>query len=453
MSFESHISVTGPLADASVLGEIVYRLPCAESASVGAQPTMIPSYAIAESATIASNIPAPVLTFPAFDRTTWTEIQTAVLETKSTIGSSATLTDALGAAFPLRPADTLTLTPTGTLSIQYLLRLAETLRMLDVLSSQSEIIAALLDGWGLTDRIKPRLMLPLPEAGPVFTTLTDLHRLAVQRLAEALGISPQAALTLELTARLLEQAVAVDVADLVHAMSAAETATLADQLTRAIWVDLTGSETLTLTDAIQRTLTAVFQAEETLDLDDGAVSIAEVLLQAQETLAFIGLLPLAEGDYQAWVINTDSLGVTQYAQFPFDALATHAGRTYGLTATGLYELTGDDDDGEPIAAWIKTGDLTLGGTRRSSVPRAYLYVRQDGDLMLKTTTTDKGHRAVHWYRLTPSTVSGDDVATRRVRLGRGVRAVSWAFEIANVDGADFDLRGCEVLPVVLTRRI
>jgi hypothetical protein len=31
--------------------------------------------------------------------------------------------------------------------------------------------------------------------------------------------------------------------------------------------------------------------------------------------------------------------------------------------------------------------------------------------------------------------------------------VSWAFEIANVDGADFDLRGCEVLPVVLSRRV
>jgi hypothetical protein len=118
----------------------------------------------------------------------------------------------------------------------------------------------------------------------------------------------------------------------------------------------------------------------------------------------------------------------------------------------VYDLR-HDDDGEPIAAYIRTGDLMLGGTARCNVPRAYLYVRQEGDLFLKTLTVDRGHRAEFWYRLTPHASDGSDAATRRVRLGRGVRAVSWAFEIANVDGADFDLRGCEVLPVVLSRRV
>lgn len=360
--------------------------------------------------------------------------------------------DATGSVLGVSAWTLMSVSETADPQVVRWLKAAEPVELAATVQAVSEVTARLTELGRLLDSAGLALGLSATGGlGLVDTLPPSLLRLATLR--QSLGLSATSAVLVELAARLLEGMTAAETAALVQGLSAAETATLADRLTRAIWTELTSAEGLALADAAERSLTVVFRTDDALNLDDDSTSLLELLLRAGEQLAFIGKLPLADGDYQAWVINTDTLGVTQYAQFPFDALVTHGGATLGLTATGLYELSGDTDDGEPIAAWIRTGDLTLGGTRRSSVPRAYLYVRQDGDLILKTTTTDKGHRAEHWYRLTPSAADGADTATRRVRLGRGVRGVSWAFEIANVDGADFDLRGCEVLPVVLSRRV
>jgi hypothetical protein len=285
-------------------------------------------------------------------------------------------------------------------------------------------------------------------------TFADTLPAVVLRLAslrDQLGVSAQTALRLEIAARLLEGLTALEVAGAVHGLSAAETATLADRLTRALWSTLAPREALALSDATERSFTMVFAADEALGLADAAVNLVELLLRTTETLAFLGRMPLEDGDYEGWVMNSDSLGVTQYGNVPFVALATHAERTLGLTETGLYVLEGDTDDGEPIAAMLRTGDLTFGTGQRKSVPRAYLYLRQDGDMILKTISSERGRRSEFWYRVVLR--DGDDPGARRVRLGRGVRAVSWAFELVNVDGADFDLRGCEVLPVALSRRV
>lgn len=396
--------------------------------------------------------PDAVAALLASDRLDLVEIARGLQELTRALAERWRALDAAGAVLGVRAETLAILGETADPQVVRWLKAAEPVELAATVQAVSEVTARLTALGRLLD--SAGLALGLSATGGLGLTDTlppSLLRLATLR--QSLGLSATSAVLVELAARLLEGMTAAETAALVQGLSASETATLADQLTRAIWAELTSAEGLALADATERSLTVVFRADDALDLDDASTGLLELLLRAGEQLAFIGRLPLADGDYQAWVINTDTLGVTQYAQFPFDALVTHTGTTLGLTATGLYELTGDTDDGEPIAAWIRTGDLTLGGTRRSSVPRAYLYVRQDGDLILKTTVNDRGHRAEHWYRLTPSTADGADAATRRVRLGRGVRGVSWAFEIANVDGADFDLRGCEVLPVVLSRRV
>jgi len=185
-------------------------------------------------------------------------------------------------------------------------------------------------------------------------------------------------------------------------------------------------EALSLIDAMQRNMVFVAKTPEALQLINGPSVTVEALLKNKDVIAFVGHLPLGDDDYQAWVLNSDSLGVTEYTNWPFNSLANTRQATFGLTDTGLYELTGPDDDGEPIEALLRTGDLEFG--------------------------TNRGQRNETFYRV-DYRMSADDGQTRRVRLGKGNRGTTWAFELTNIDGGDFDVRGAEVLPVKLTRKI
>lgn len=158
-------------------------------------------------------------------------------------------------------------------------------------------------------------------------------------------------------------------------------------------------------------------------------------------------------EFQVWVMNADTRGTTSYSQFPMESLFVHQGVAYGVAETGLYRLEGDDDDGDPIQAVIASGDIDFGTSKQKNVPRAYLYLTQNGGMILKTITSLQGARHETYYELAQRpTDRQDDDTLRRVPLGRGVRGVWWRFEVHNVNGADFDFAGAEVLPVVLNRR-
>jgi len=179
----------------------------------------------------------------------------------------------------------------------------------------------------------------------------------------------------------------------------------------------------------------------------------EVLLRANDTFAFIGKLPLEDGDYSAWVLNAETTGVTSYSNFPFNSLITHNNYTYGITETGLYRLEGSTDENNPINVSVKTGDIDFGISREKNVPRAYLYILTNGELVFKTISTHQGSRTERNYALTVrSTDSDDDETMRRIPLARGLRGTWWSFELQNIDGASVEFKGAEVLPVVLSRR-
>jgi len=234
-----------------------------------------------------------------------------------------------------------------------------------------------------------------------------------------------------------------------HALSMDETVALADALGRAVTTHASRPETLALVDALTSALTIV--TRESIVLTDGLAASLITSAALRETLAFTLRLPLGNTDYELWVMNADTLGVTQYTQLPFQSLATFAGRTFGVMETGLYALEGDDDDGDPIPARFRTGLLDLGTPNHKRLLRGYLYLMSDKDVILKTITDQFGERKAIWYRLTAK--PSGHLQERRVKLGRGVQARSWSIEVANVDGADLDVRDMQVLPVVLKSRV
>ena len=277
----------------------------------------------------------------------------------------------------------------------------------------------------------------------------DITRLLL--LAEALAMASGSSTTLEIAQRLLEQMTVQDVATLARTWTVSETLAFADNAIRGIEALLRAQETLAIAESIRTGFVLI--AREALGTFDTLASTLEALLRAEDTLAFIGSIPLNDGDYQAWVMNADTTGVTSYTSFPMDSLFTHEGVPYGLTSTGLYRLEGDTDDGNPITAMLATGDIDFGTSQQKNVPRAYLYITQAGACILKTISSIRGSRHETYYELADRTSDGDgDLTYRRVPLGRGVRGEWWRFEVHNVSGSDFDFNGAEVLPVALRRR-
>jgi hypothetical protein len=60
--------------------------------------------------------------------------------------------------------------------------------------------------------------------------------------------------------------------------------------------------------------------------------------------------------------NTKNMGLSQYTSMPFDRGIVRIGkRKFGLSKTGLYELTGDNDDGAKIVSEVVTSSALVGG--------------------------------------------------------------------------------------------
>jgi hypothetical protein len=104
----------------------------------------------------------------------------------------------------------------------------------------------------------------------------------------------------------------------------------------------------------------------------------------------------------------------------------------------------------PIEALVRTGMADFGSSYRKSIPRAYLYLAQDGGVYLRVTSEWAGKRRQVWYSVAGR--ASADAAMRRVKLSRGMRGTAWQFEVANIDGGALDLRGAEVVPMVLSKR-
>jgi hypothetical protein len=308
----------------------------------------------------------------------------------------------------------------------------------------------------LTDTCFSIVSIDLPTTISVTDDLNAAVR-AVLELAILLEAQDTQTSSIIFATNLLEGLVVQDLFYQLAALDLDDAMDVADQLSSAIRAHLALPETATLLAELE-TAIVIPCADSIAVTDTGAVSVS-ALLSLSDGAAFIARLPLEDGDYQAWVMNAETTGTTTYANYPMGSVFTFQGVPYGVNETGLYRLEGETDDGEPINAVVATGDMNFGllgpdaDGREKNIPRAYLYLTQTGQVVLKTVTSLRGSRSETYYELAERTTdSTDDDTYRRVPLGRGVRGVWWRFEIHALNGATINLDGAEVRPVVLSRR-
>ena len=145
-----------------------------------------------------------------------------------------------------------------------------------------------------------------------------------------------------------------------------------------------------------------------------------------------------------WAVNLSHGGVTEYTNYNFNSFATMGSKYIAADADGLYELVGDDDDGDDIVARLKSGLLQFGRSNYSSFKGIYLGVRGGGDFVLRLVTGDG--------RSYTYSVEARTMETTKVNVGKGLRARYFSFELIST-GQDFDLDSIEFIPLVAKRRV
>lgn len=205
------------------------------------------------------------------------------------------------------------------------------------------------------------------------------------------------------------------------------------------------SETLTTTGAI----TGIRQfAADMEELMVHAASLSGALQLSANISEVVTVLTdiEREGSQIVWVVNTESGANWTYRGWNFSSFGEWNGKYFGAGNDGLFELTGDNDDGAPIAASILTGKSDFGTVQQKRMAYVYIGAAADGGLQL-TVHTDGG--AENTYDIPAQ----DLLSNSRTAIGKGLRSKYWQLEVTNPDGVDFEIESLELRPDGTIRRI
>lgn len=219
---------------------------------------------------------------------------------------------------------------------------------------------------------------------------------------------------------------------------------------------------LTLFDITDITGTVAFlrevltRLEETLQGESSLSAVRSRAAALTDTFFFGGVLALPEGQYEAWVLNLENFGLSQYLGWNFNSFAGN----YAANATGIYYLEGDTDAGAQIDAHVLTDWLDfeheLGPEDANKAhnlkrnPIAYLAGTSDGRLMLQVRATNQvGQLVEDWFEVGADRI---DPTNHRFFLGRRNLARFFQYKLTNVAGSDFDISNFAALVVLQERK-
>lgn len=220
----------------------------------------------------------------------------------------------------------------------------------------------------------------------------------------------------------------------------ADTANANDVLTDTASPQAALTDTATVTEVVTpiagnyALLVGAAQASNVISYGSSVLTTAlESVITAGDTIWAADLAAIA------WVMNTETTGLSTYDNYEFSSMVEHDGVLYGVSPAGLFALTGNDDQGRKITANVKTGFLDFGfeETKRMSD----LYVGYTGGSLECDVETYDGPQEVYTYQLEER--DADAPRNNRMKIGKGLSSRYWRMNVKNTNGADFQLYNVE----------
>ena len=231
---------------------------------------------------------------------------------------------------------------------------------------------------------------------------------------------------------------------------AADTAVFGEALTGTLRLLGSALDSIGFDENVAAGVRMLAIAEDELDLSVAAGGVSQLFERLSDDVLLYTTLRIGADDYVGWVLNEGA--PSEYRSFPMNGLEAFAGSYFGTASDGLYELVGDDDEGEDIDASFRTALWDFGTGQLKGQIEAYAALSTDGSRMVfKVITT--GQRGEVTETIYTQPVTAGDLHTERLKIGKALVGTYWQFELANVDGADFDVDSLDFRPMILTRRV
>lgn len=147
----------------------------------------------------------------------------------------------------------------------------------------------------------------------------------------------------------------------------------------------------------------------------------------------------------AFTLNMKRRGLTQFTGYNFNSFAIHNGVTLAAGPNGIFAISGETDNGVAIDASFK---IHAKGNELHRLRSAVVNCRADGDVVITVIPDeqDEGYE----YTLSKS---GTNLSKSRAKLGRGIKAPNFQFEVRNVDGADFEIDYISIETTPTSRKV
>jgi hypothetical protein len=179
------------------------------------------------------------------------------------------------------------------------------------------------------------------------------------------------------------------------------------------------------------------------------VPLPSIMANVPETVVIVDI----SGDEEtvtgyALVLNLENNALTEYDNYAFNSFAYFNGRYLGASETGIYNLTGRNDNDGTINAKARTGLQDGGSANRKGIEDAFVGLSTDGILTAKIVGDDK-----RTYQGKPIEPRNDELVTERVKFGKGIRSRYLGMEFENKNGCDFTIESAELVIVPLTRKM
>lgn len=208
-----------------------------------------------------------------------------------------------------------------------------------------------------------------------------------------------------------------------------------------------GASTSTLTASNQPQLSLLISVAEALSAVtarlDATVLAVEVVEARSQTW-------FTDTTVKAWVMNTETTAGSWYDNFCFESVASVRGVEFAVGPDGIYQLSGDTDQGRGIDAEVVSGLHDFGAPQVKRLDNMYFGYTSAGQLAVKAEVYESGRP--------PSTNLLEQRAAAaprnsRVTPGKGLWGRYWRLTISNVSGTSFEINDASVDLAVSPRRI
>lgn len=147
-------------------------------------------------------------------------------------------------------------------------------------------------------------------------------------------------------------------------------------------------------------------------------------------------------------MNRNTGALSQYLGFDFNSLCVFSGKVLGVNDDGLFELTGDTDNGADIDAFVELPTTDFGSEKQKRVRCGLVGYEADGDLTVTVTLDETTAQSA---TLSPKK-AGSVEQSVKVPLQRTLPGRYVMTRIDNVDGSNFALDAVSLDLVELGRK-